>query len=533
MAQTFSTSLKNVAVQYARLRKLKITASSIKTAIEENPYYPSLLSLSDTFTKFKVPNNGFKVDKETFEQLELPLAAYYHISGIGREFVLVTNITENTVSYLHSSSKKETVVKKEFLNRYQEVVWMAEPNEQSGESGFEAKLQLERKSGIRKLLLWTMGLILLVSVVVFNVTNTNALTFMSIFLIKLMGLAVTILLLAYEFNKNNIFIRNICSGGVKTSCEAVLDSRAAKIGNISWSELGFLYFAATTIFLLLPVTTFSIKIAWLTMANAFAAPYILFSIYYQWRVVKNWCPLCLITQAVLLFELIWSIANFWINRSQSVLEMSTIGVLLFSVVLPITIWYTLKPEIKKANDAERFEAAYKRLHHNPVIFNNLLQQQEKVSDGWQHLGITIGNPAAVNHIIKVCNPYCNPCAKAHRELEELLREKDIKLTILFNATGTEDDITTVPALHLLALAAVSNEKETQHILDEWYYSETKSYDEFAKKYPVNGELDSQAHQIEKMQEWCKKSDINYTPTIFLNEYRLPENYNLEELKSIL
>jgi uncharacterized membrane protein len=531
MAETFTTGLKNVAVQYARLLKLKITASSIKKTIEQNPYYPSLLSLSDTFTKFNVPNNGFKVDKETLEQLELPVAAYYHHPQIGKDFILVTGITDNTVSYLHQGSKQQTISKQVFLTRYQEVVWMAEPGKESGEPDFEARLQVEKKSRFRSMLLWVMGLILIVLVAAINITGANAIVFMPVFFIKLMGLAATVLLLAYELDKSNAFIKNICTGGAKTNCEAVLDSKAAKLGAISWSEVGFFYFAATTVFLLLPGVPVANKTAWLAIGNAMAAPYMVFSIYYQWRVVKNWCPFCLATQAVLLMELIWSILSFWGHPSLPILETGTFFALSFCVGLPITLWYTVKPVLKKANEAERFEAAYKRLHHHPLIFNSLLQQQQKAPDGWQQIGITIGNPDAINHIIKVCNPYCGPCAKAHRVLEELLHRKDIKLTIIFNTPV--EDVTCITGMHLLAIARAGDEINTRKALHEWYLSGTKDYRVFAEKYPVKSELLEERIRIEKMQLWCKEAQTMVTPTIFLNGFWLPENYSIEDLKDFL
>ena len=75
---------------------------------------------------------------------------------------------------------------------------------------------------------------------------------------------------------------------------------------VSWSEAGFFYFAATTLFLFTGINrqaSFLIIASVSTMASA----YIPFSIYYQWKVVKQWCPLCLTVQAILLLELVWAI----------------------------------------------------------------------------------------------------------------------------------------------------------------------------------------------------------------------------------
>lgn len=70
-------------------------------------------------------------------------------------------------------------------------------------------------------------------------------------------------------------------------------------------------------------------------------------------------------------------------------------------------------------------------------------------------------------------------------------------------------------------------------MDDWYLADKKDYKVFAAKYPFNGEIEQQKKQIGKMKEWCKEAEITFTPTLFINGHRLPENYKIEELKYIL
>jgi len=137
-------------------------------------------------------------------------------------------------------------------------------------------------------------------------------------------------------------------------------------------------------------------------------------------------------------------------------------------------------------------------------------------------------------IIKVCNPYCGPCAKAHPELEEIIKHNnDVQLKIIFTSKNNENDRGAIVVKHLLAIAAEENATKTQESLDDWYLSEQKNYNGFAAKYPMNGELKQQDEKIEAMSKWCDQAEIMFTPTIFVNGHRLPENYNVEELKNIL
>lgn len=540
MAQSFNTSLKNIAGHYIQLLQVKVNVKNAQRDIEENPYYPSLLSLSDTFSKYNISNNAFEVDYENFDQLEPPFVAFTKLPAVGRDFVLVLDMKADSISYLHKNRKVQTLGKREFLQGYQNIVWVAEADEQSGETGYAEKRNAERKQKTKKIAWYAALLALVMMTLAANINQANYWAFGSIAFLKFAGVATTIMLLIYETDKNNAFVKNICTAGRQTNCDSVLSSKAAKIGGISWGEIGFFYFAATTLWLLLPAISFVDKIAGIAVANSFVVPYILFSLYYQWKVVKQWCPLCLTVQAVLLLELLWSLANFWFSQHQLFVWLSGFAApaqwlgAASCVLLPMVLWYGIKSILIKAKDADLYSSAYRRLQYNPDIFNGLLKQQQKAPEGWQQLGISIGNPKATATIIKVCNPYCGPCAKAHPKLEEIINtNSNVNVKIIFAVDNSEYNIAAVVVKHLLAVAAEGNAFKTQHSLDDWYLPDKKVYDLFAAKYQLNDELKQYDSEIDSMSKWCTDAEIVFTPTFFVNGYRLPENYSIEELKDIL
>ena len=83
MAQTMNTGLADVAVHYLHFLQAKVTPATVQKDLEENAWYPSLLSLSDTFSKYKIHNDAFEVDEANFEMLEVPFAAYIFVPGTG------------------------------------------------------------------------------------------------------------------------------------------------------------------------------------------------------------------------------------------------------------------------------------------------------------------------------------------------------------------------------------------------------------------------------------------------------------------
>ena len=304
---------------------------------------------------------------------------------------------------------------------------------------------------------------------------------------------------------------------------------------MKWSEIGFFYFVASFLFIITPGITFTDKLSLVAFTSTLASTYMIFSLYYQWKIVKQWCPLCLGTLTIILSELIWSLIYFWYSPIQSTLTSSTILLSFFCILFHIIVWYSIKPLIIKAKEAKAFEYDYKRLLYNHDIFNSLLQQQQKVPEGWEQLGINLGSNVAEYTIIKVCNPYCGPCAKLHPILEDLITNNiNINLKIIF--TTSNDDFEAAKIVkHFLSVQAQGKVK-SQKALDDWYLADIKDYNQFALKYPVDISQASEKQQekhVDAMATWCIEAEITHTPTIFINGRRLPETYNIEELKYIL
>lgn len=537
MAESYHTNLINVASFYVKELKLKVSSTALKESLNENPFFPSLYSLSNTFERFGIPHQAVKIDKENLDNLTPPYIAYVKGQNTGKDFVLVTSVVGQKVQYIAENKKAKKVAKDDFLKNFENIVLQAEPDEKSGEKDFLINRRKEIANANKTNALIAACVLIFGATLFFFLQSLPVHFIFSasvLLIIKMVGLAATVLLLIYEVDKSNAFVKSICTAGKETNCSAVLQSKASKIFGMSWSEAGFFYFAATFLFLLFPSITFASKVFALSVANIIAAPYILFSVYYQWKVVKQWCPLCLTVQAVLATELIWSVVNFWQHASAFSFEPSAFLPIAYSLLIPITLWYILKPIILKAKEEPVYKAAYKRLLYNPETFNHLLQQQATAPNGYQNIGIEIGNPDAENTILKVCNPYCGPCAKAHPVLDEIIRHnKNVKLKLIFTASNDTDDKRGIAARHLLAINEKHNVYQIQQALDDWYLAERKNYDVFAAKYPMNGELKQYEKVIENMKEWCKEAEISFTPTIFINGHRLPEKYKIEELKYIL
>lgn len=539
MAYTFNTELGAVATNYVNALNAKVTNKTISEEIEEHPYYPSLLSLSDTFSRYKILNSAFVVTKAEFQNLigETPFVAFTKIDNVGDDFVLVTEITDTEIKYLHKNDKVIQIPIEHFLSNFKEIIWKAELHEESGQINFEEKLKEEKRDRNKNAWLVLGGIFIFLSILVSNTTDTNIIQLSIIALIKLVGVIVSSFIVSYEINKNNAFVKQLCKFNTKTDCEAVLSSNASKIFGMSWGDIGLLYFVSTLFGLLIPTVPFNIKIAWIAIGNLVALPYTIFSIYYQWKIIKQWCVFCLAIQAVLIAELIYSLTFIWSNEIPYLLNINNLITIFFAFITSMTIWYYIKPILRRNNDHDLYQKAYKRLLYNPDIFENLLEQQPIVNEDWQNLGIDIGNPNATRTVIKVCNPYCNPCDQAHPILENLIESNhNVKLKIIYITKNDELDKGRFITRHLLAIAENESNESLQKALDDWYKNPDigKKYEVFKDKYPQDEEIiESQSIKIDAMRKWIDTASITHTPTIFVDGYRLPENYEISELKYIL
>ena len=523
------------AISYLKLLKVKVNNTTVNESLQNHPDWPSLLCISDCLNKWDIPNAAGKMDISKLDELPTPFIAY--TNDRGNPLTVVNEVSDKTLqSFQKNYDKAITVSKEDFLKNWNGVYLIAEPNEHSGEPNFEVN---KRKAFFNSLIpAAAFTLIAILTFIFVNriVTVNNDLpqfTATGIYIhyfILLTGIFITALLLWYEIDKSNPLLQKVCTGIAKGDCNAILTGKQAKVFSwLSWSEVGFFYFTGALLTLLFAENSISL-IAWL---NILTLPYTVFSVYYQWRVAKQWCVLCLAVQALLLIGGINVIASNFLLPIPNFQSLIPNSLLLFA--LSPLLWYAVKPYILKLQEAKNTKREYLRIKFNAEIFETLLKKQKVITLSVDGLGIDLGNPAAKNTLIKICSPTCGPCGKAHPKIEALLEQNNnVKAKIIFTTPNDETHHGIKPTRHLMAIASqVSDEKRIKKSLDDWYLPEKKDYELFATKYPMNGELLQQGNKIEAMDKWCKAMEIQVTPTIFINGYKLPDAYRIEDLQYFL
>lgn len=516
-------------IVFLRLLGVKVNSSTVNETLQNHPDWPSLLCISDALQKWNIPNAAGKIRAEEIDQLPVPFIACTHDAE--NPVAVVTHVSEVQINYYsYRRAKSISADKAQFFKKWDGVYLIAEPHKESGEKNYNKV----RQSSVLKA---AVPLTLLILVACFSFYGLNSMFKDNIniaiivqYLVYMVGIVVSSLLLWYEVDRNNPLLKKVCTGISKGSCETILTGSQAKLLSwLSWSEVGFFYFTGSLLALLFVPGAINI-LAWLSVL---AMPYIIFSLYYQWRVAKHWCVLCLAVQALLLTGGVNSLANGIIQKPFT----ASIGEFLKIVscfLLPALSWFAIKPYLLQLQQAVTTKREYLRIKFNTEIFDALLKKQKPITMPVANMGINIGKAGATHTLIKVCNPYCGPCAKAHPKIEKLLEDNDdLQVKILFTATDDDNNIMSKPVKHLLAIAEKGDEQLTKKALDEWYLAEKKDYDVFAAKYPMNGELQVQGEKLTAMSKWCKEMNVVATPTFFLDGNEMPDAYSIEDLEYFL
>lgn len=533
MLSRFHPNVKSTIV-FLKLLKIKVNSSTVDDTLQNHKDWPSLLSIHDSLNKWKVENVAGEINPSDISLLPTPFIVF--IKDSETPFEIVTEANDRTVSVLSGTYRKIKVENiKTFFKRWNGIFLIAEKGPDSGEKRFE---QNRIRSFVKTLvpIFFFTGILILSILCLVSKINISDVFYPILgigvqYLILLLGIFTSVLLIWHEIGSNNPILHKLCRGISRGNCDAILTSKYSKIFSwLSWSEVGLFYFVGGMCTLLF-VNPIKESVSFIGYMNILALPYILFSVCYQWRIAKQWCVLCLIVQVLLLL----GGANIIINKLLIPITQFSFQLIAYTFLayaLPALLWHMIKPYLYKIQIAKNTHKQYLNLKFNPDVYKILLSNQRQICYSVEELGISLGNIQAKNELVKVCNPYCEPCASTHLIIDELMdRILNLKLKIIFTTPNDFDHPAFQPTAHLMALFRQRKDTDLlKKALDDWYSTGKKDYKQFAAKFPLtNSSLNDQYNDIEAMYQWCKSMKITYTPTIFINGYELPSDYNIQDL----
>ena len=512
---SMENSISNIVWYWMKSLDIKLSKSLLTQELESHPDYPSALSITDILDDLGIETVVLEIEKENLNKIPIPFLAHTH-EGI--RFKLI-----NDIALIADPAS-------EFYKQWTGVVIATERPKEFKNIAHENALGKEKKN----IFLWSglFSVILIISFIKvslsFSVLSTILIT------TNILGLFIAGLIVIKEIGKSNDFADSFC-GANNEDCGSVIQSQSGKlISWLSWADIGIVFFVSQWTILLIAAngnTTDGI-FPLLKLISISSLIFVIFSLYYQWKIAKKWCTLCLITVSILILQ---SFAFFFLQKGWlENLNISGSMIVILSFALIGIVWLLFSPIMKESKESKIELKKLLKFKNNPDIFIALLRLQRQVDITPFKNEFELANPNALIKITVACNPYCLPCAKAHNIFDFLAKKyfENISLTIRFTITASNKEDRITKALeYLLQLNSIGdNTRTSKMLLHEWFKS--MDYENFRKSFPLNYNVNVEDELLEH-STWTSLSNISFTPTIFLNGYEVPKQYSVPDMDILI
>lgn len=510
---------KNILSEFLSLLNVKYSREFTNSLFNEHPYKNNMLGLSAMLSDYQVDNKGITVeDKEdALSNLEPPFIAH-----MNQGFVIVTNITPEKI-FFRQGNKESSMPVGDFKKAWSGSFLIADPDVNSIEPGYKNNQKMYFIRQAQKYIYEFSILLLIILGIIYSGLYKDA-GLSILFLINSLGIYVNYLLLRKQLGVNSDIGDKLCSMIKKSDCNNILTSSASRfMGAISWSEVGSGYFLSN----LLIIIFFPHLISFMALINICALPYTIWSIWYQKFIAKQWCPLCIIVQALLwlvfitciLFGFIsWPSFGFW----------SVTSVFLIYAIPYLTVTFLMNLLAKSGNTEKlKYELNNARLDED-LLYSQLAKSPSHKVDKTT-AGILFGNPDARILVTILTNPHCNPCALMHDRVEKLLKKAGHRLCVqyVFKSFSKELDSS---CKFLIATYMNNDMSKTMGIFSNWFRGGVNSKESFFKANHVDISKKEVSEEYERHSEWIDREGLASTPTILINGRALPKLYKIEDIE---
>lgn len=313
-------------------------------------------------------------------------------------------------------------------------------------------------------------------------------------------------------------LSKFCKISENTDCQSVLKSKEAKVFNVvDLSDASIIYFSFISIAFI-----FNHNIVLFKTLSFLSLSVIIYSIYYQYFIIKKWCPLCLMVAGVLFLQFVVLI----VVSNEEIFNLLMLLIVLLILATIIIFWIKIKKLLKESFESRKLRIenlTFRRNYHLFFSYYNSLPQIDTNEDNI--LDISFGNPNAVVKILVITNPLCELCFETHDLMMKLLNKHENKIFVKFRffvPFENRNDPKTQIAERLIDLFLNKSNNTFLKAFNHWY--SRVSINEWLIKWGVT--KDEKINDLVKTQViWCAKNNINQTPTVLINKKKFPNFYN--------
>lgn len=500
----------NAVFLYLKSIDVKIDKNDYIYQVESHPETPSLLAFSDALSFFGIPNGAFTIEFQDFDHLP---DTFLTVLDLGNGHLILSYIEKKgqNILYTDHEGDPKSISLSEMENVWTGAVLAAENN---------GEITKSSNSFYSKLL--PAFIICAVVLILFFIGGW----FLSGFgFITMIGLFFSFEAIKTELGFESGFSAQLCDGSEKSSCSQIINSEKGKIAGFKLSDLSIFLFGTQLLSLLVLNQDHLNNYYFLIGVSLLACiPFTLYSVYFQMKVEKKWCPICLSIIGVIYAQLIYLMFNMTLILGKVNIDFTTISLLAAAAfVFAGTYFFAKKALIlygKLKKDTE-FDSRY--IRHYPY-FKNILTSTEPL-----HLKaepILLGNPNAAVTITFITSPLCGYCREAHDFLQRIYNQykNQVNIKIRFNMTGVVTAEVEEMLIQLLNIYQTKGEDKFIEALHDWYSH--RQAEKWLKKYSTT--LDNRTFLLNKVVSVSYENlqnNLFFTPHYFINDYAYPVRLN--------
>jgi uncharacterized membrane protein len=497
----------------------KISKSYLKSTLETHPFFPSAIAIKDALANVGLEIAVVQINIEDISKLQASVLVHSEIPK-GGSFKFYKNFDIELFRKYNPNTPNAIVI---FIER-NDIGFENEENEIS-----LRKDQFENRVANAARFFVVIFATLMLS------KSPNLFTSVIAILYSI-GLYFSTLLIKKEFNVSSTFGDKVCAFVNQQGCDKVLRSDSSRL--FSWltlSDIGVVYFSSALLYTLLASVSSVVTLRSLSLISLAAGLFPFYSIFYQVRIVKQLCGLCIAVVGILFINALLSWIQLDFHSADSAFPKFFDCALLIALFLGMTsLWLVIKKFIEGYSVGKVYQRLFRKFRKNPDIFLSMLKNQNlgnQRRDFDEELFI-LGNKEAILQLHIVCSPYCNPCASAFKELLKLNKRfgDRIKITFRFllNEWNLKNEDETLSVIKHITAFLIENPNKSSEILEFWYRN--SSFEKLAIEYPINKKTEDFAGLM--LKEFLEKSrleKISGTPTFWVNGQQLPSFYNWLDL----
>lgn len=510
--------MKTILENFLDALDISYTKRFTRNLFEEHPHKNNMYGLKKMLDVYGVNTLGVYVEKKKLSELNFPCILHTH-----GDFVIGLSCDANTIKFLQHG-KETTLTHDVFSKTWTGNALVVQETTDATEPDYKEHQRDELISFVKA---YSIPVMLVLAVIIGLVGNWESINIFEIIriLLSCSGIFVCAMLMEKQLYGESRYGDRVCSLFHHADCSSVLDGPMAKVFGISWSEIGLGYFAANILLLVLIPSSSE----FVTVINWIAMLYGIWSIYYQWRVAKSWCVLCIIVQTIIWAMGIIAAMPYFTTPFMFSLICSLQSCIVFTISIVAVHQYASACTTEKecVHAVQRYHA----LKANGDVAKALIEKSEYHETTLSDSSIIFGNPNAKIRLTILSNPHCNPCARMHKRVERLLsmKEKEICVQYIFSSFNE----TLEDSSRYLIYCYISNHiDEALRKLASWYAKDKFDYERIFKNNVEHLHTEEIENEMEKHRNWRNRTSITATPTILVNGHILPKEYVLEDLAMI-